>query len=123
MRLYAIFYESSVPVVLGKLFSHTGFQASTLGPFIFAPGEKGTLHPRVFIHEKRHVVHFYVIWALAIVAWLVVRPSPWWLLASPLAYLAVYVAVGIGGLFFDRSFYHDNLFERDARRHAGEPVD
>jgi hypothetical protein len=122
MRLpYFVVRRSWLPVFFGKLFSHGPFQAWTFGPWIFFPTDR--VEYRVLRHESRHVQQFFAGWLLGLILWLVLTPSFWWLLATPLTYTAAYVVVGIGGLFFDRSFYHQNLFERDARRYAGEPVD
>lgn len=112
--------SSRLPVRMGKLFTRRPFLAVTLGPVIFFPGRGIDL--RVLRHEMRHVHQFYVFWALGLLAWLVIRPAWWWLCLTPLTFTGCYVMAGIIGLFFDRDFYRDNPFEKDARRHAGEPV-
>lgn len=98
-----------------------GFQAQTVGPWIFFPSSRIDL--RVLRHETLHVAQFWIGWILGLAAWAIVQPGWWWLIATPLTHLAAYTVVGLVGMCFGRSFYHDNPFERAARKHAGEPVE
>jgi len=114
--------RSWLPVFFGKLFSHGPFQAQTVGPFIFLPGDSFS-HIRVYVHELRHVTHFYIGWLVGGAVWLALTPSWWWLLATPFTYTLAYVLAGFYAMVRGSTWYHDNPFERDARRHAGEPVE
>jgi hypothetical protein len=55
--------------------------------------------------------------------WVIVQPPLWGLLATPLTYALAYVLAGFYAMVCGGQWYHDNPFERDARRHAGEPVE
>lgn len=118
--IYFIVRRSWVPVFFGKVFSHGPFQAQTMGPVVFFPGDE--VEPRVLIHERYHVLQWYVSCVVAIALWLIARPPPGWLLLVPFAYLVAYSLAGFYAMARGGNWYHDNPFERAARRHAGEPV-
>ena len=106
-------------VTNSKIPTFFGFHAQTFGPVILIPGTMVT--KRVLTHELRHVYHFYVCWALAL-GLLPYYPNWLWLLATPLAYSIAYTLAGCYAVLRGGNWYRSNWFEKDARRHAGEPV-
>jgi hypothetical protein len=111
---HVIWYNSPLP----RWFK---FHAQTFLFVICAPGPR--LHLQHRRHEYRHVEQCYAFWFLALVGWIALRPAAWWLLLTPLAILPVYVVAGVLSVLQGGTWYHDNPLERDAREHAGEPVE
>jgi len=101
-----------------------GFAAQTVFCWILLPGTSTTY--RVLVHEKEHVKDFWRFWALGVllkVAFLggVFGGLVWWLL-TPFTYGIAYALAGFVSKARGYRWYHDNYFERKARRKAGEPV-
>lgn len=122
MKLHRVVKRSRVPAVLGNRFIGRPFMASTIGPFIFIPGD-AFAHFRVYRHELVHVRDWWIGLLLGVGFWVLFRPGVLWLALAPMVYPSAYAVAGFWSLLRRRSWYHDNWFERRARRIAGEPVE
>lgn len=121
MRLpHRIVGNSPFPRWFGHLAVGHPFAAWTFMVWICVP--ETTIAPQVLVHEQRHVEQFYAGWALGLTLWALFLPGWWWLLLTPFTYTVAYLAAGLYAMVRHQHFYRDNVFERDARRHAGEPV-
>lgn len=99
-----------------KIANLTGHNGITLGFWTFTNIPKVS---REFIrHEYRHVQQWVAGTALGAVLigvlCLTLSLTPWLLLAAPFGFLVPYfISSAVSG-------YHENFFERDARRYAAE---
>ena len=108
MRLY---HRMIYAPRLASLGGHTGM---TVYSWTFCAEREVSDHFRR--HELRHVQQWYVCTALAMALVVGLRiafgVSWWWVLASPLGFIAPYWLSFLGG------GYEGSIFEKDARRYA-----